>query len=522
MSDSQPRLSPAAARLLEATIARLWPLRRTFTEEEALRPLWEEGYEIAAHPEVGFALAREADGRHERQWRLAEQRLANDRLLDLLVAGAWDGRDLDAQLARLDTEEGGHHTFCSIDDRFETERGGMLVPARREVDAPLLPAVQAELEALGPALLGRWREAGAAPMTVRGLTAWLGDLGWPGARERESWLLVRSWLRGWSLVQRVGQDYWLPAVNLPTPPARARLSVLPVHPADRETPAQPATVADADRHVPPPEARGAGKQVQLDGVAGASSAAWTTLLRTINLIEGFLSVPVAARAAYPVRATGEGDHTALPGLWHTTGDGIWLWLDRAGDRLFGPPLAEHLAWCEAGDLLRVDWAPDAIVLRVVGHDDEIQREEARLVDLEELAALRGGLGESYRQSLQAILLAAPDGLPFADVVAVLRERQGHAIHRGTIRAVLASGGFVHRQGRWFAAANDAAGGRQLRAVLVDAMVANDDQTTASNAPGSEPERLRARAQAIRTRLLEMMRELTASPAAHDRPRDQRR
>jgi len=32
-------------------------------------------------------------------------------------------------------------------------------------------------------------------------------------------------------------------------------------------------------------------------------------------------------------------------------------------------------WLEAGDLLHVEWRPEVIVLRVTGHDDEVQREE---------------------------------------------------------------------------------------------------------------------------------------------------
>jgi len=41
-------------------------------------------------------------------------------------------------------------------------------------------------------------------------------------------------------------------------------------------------------------------------------------------------------------------------------------------------------------LLRVEWLPDVIVLRRAGYNQDIQCEELRLVDPEELKALRGG------------------------------------------------------------------------------------------------------------------------------------
>jgi hypothetical protein len=112
--------------------------------------------------------------------------------------------------------------------------------------------------------------------------------------------------------------------------------------------------------------------------------------------------------------------------------------------------------------------------------------------------LRGGLGESYRRSLQAILQDAPQGLVFAEIVKALRERQQHNIHRGTIHALLYGGGFLRRDSRWFAAPDSAAGARQLREAMVEALV--------QEVPGEEElsfssaEHRRARVKAIRWRL----------------------
>src|SRR5207245_8446777 len=107
-----------------------------------------------------------------------------------------------------------------------------------------------------------------------------------------------------------------------------------------------------------------------------------------------------------------------------------------------------------------------------------------LVDPEELKALRGGLGESYRQSLQALLSATSEGLTFAQVVIALRERQGHDVHRGTVRTLLYAAGFVHHDGRWFAAPQSGVGACKLRAALMESMVPGEQREQAAEV-GSE-------------------------------------
>src|SRR5260370_27493857 len=95
------------AQLLDEAIARLATCRRTFTDEEALLPIWERDYDISPQgdPQGRFVLAYEADGKHPRQWRLSTQALANNRLLDALRSGAWNGRALVPELARPGPEE---------------------------------------------------------------------------------------------------------------------------------------------------------------------------------------------------------------------------------------------------------------------------------------------------------------------------------------------------------------------------------------------------------------------------------
>src|SRR5437660_7113175 len=129
-------LDDEVAQLLDEAVARLSTTRRTFTGEEALLPIWERGYDFSpqSDPQGRFVLAAEADGKRPRQWRLATQALANNRLLDALLSGAWNGRDLDAELARLDAEDQVHYTFCPNDARFAFLPDGTLEAVERGLD----------------------------------------------------------------------------------------------------------------------------------------------------------------------------------------------------------------------------------------------------------------------------------------------------------------------------------------------------------------------------------------------------
>ena len=451
--------------LLDDAVAHLEDRHFTFTDEEALASVWENGYDMGPQedPLARFVLAAEAEKNYRRQWRLQTQTLANNRLLDALLAGAWHGREIEAELRHLSVEDQVHYIFCPHDARFSTLADGTLEPADRERPVALASATQADLDTLAPTLWQYWKEDGVHPLTIRHIAELLGRLGWAGANERNAWTVARAWLLTRPEVVRAGQDYWILATTVPQEPARTRLHVLPMtttqsqleegsasdtkSPALPDAPGDSATTSSHRSRVHTIDEQ----QIVQRNVPVTSSVSWHQPLRTVHLLEGFLLVPAQARSAYPPRAVGAGDIQVVPGLWFESGDRLWLWLDRQHDRLYGPDLAHQLEWLEAGDILHIIWRPDAITLDKAGHDDEVQREESRLVDLEELKALRGGLGESYRQSLQIILSSAPEGLTFLQVVVALRERQGHIVHHGTIRALLYTGGFIHRQHLWFAA-----------------------------------------------------------------------
>jgi hypothetical protein len=126
----------------------------------------------------------------------------------------------------------------------------------------------------------------------------------------------------------------------------------------------------------------------------------------------------------------------------------------------------------------------------------------RLVDVAELAALRAGLGESYRRSLQAILAAHPECLAFPELVDALYRRQGHAVHRGTIRAVLSAGAFLRRQGRWHAADDSMVGARRLRRALAATLLPADSPPL-GRVDAGDPEQLRRLARGVAERLRQL-------------------
>jgi hypothetical protein len=467
MSRSQSTRDAGLRDRLDAAVQRLVATRRTFIEEDVFAEIWEAGYEVSPQGDARFALVTQVSCRGPRHWHLSGQVVANNRLIETLEPGGWDGRNVDAELARMDQELGGHHIFCPADDRLLVHPDGRVDLADDERDLSLPPDVQATLDALAERLLERWRATGPVPWTVRQVTEALTDIGWEGARTRGGWVQVRGWLRAWAGGVRVGHDYWIPADATPSGPARTRLAVICVR-GDDPFSHTSRHEAEGETALSNSEGSGAGTEtipVELTTHA-SSSTRWTTALRTINLLEGFLPIPAAARAAYPPTPRGSGRWEVLRGQWFETGEPFWVWLDREGALLCGSELADRLAWREPGERIEITWAEECLVFRLVGMDEEVKREETRLADVETLNGLRGGLGESYRQSIAAILAEYPDGLHFRDMLATLRERQGHDVHRGTLRAVLHAGGFLCRDGRWQIGQDEESSRRSLREAVV--------------------------------------------------------
>jgi hypothetical protein len=99
-------------------------------------------------------------------------------------------------------------------------------------------------------------------------------------------------------------------------------------------------------------------------------------------------------------------------------------------------------------------------------------------------------------------MGAPDGLTFAEIIIALRERQQHEVHRGTIHALLSSGGFVQREHRWFAAPDNEAGARQLRAAFIETLVPREQNDAAQSL--AHTEYIRVRVKAVHLRLSEII------------------
>jgi len=513
------------SQLMNEAVARLSSTRRTFTEREALIEIWNAGYEVSIQSDPRFVLAQE-QGKQPSHWRLSSHTLANNRLLHDLLTDIWDGRDLDIHLAELDTaeqtketeEQTPHYVYCPLDSRLVLNKQGVLELREQERNIAVPRHVQTTLDTLEEHLLTRWREAGESgggvPWTLRTIIEELQQLGWRNEGMRNAHLYVRAWLLRWPAVVRVGQDYWMLADALPQEIQRTRLGVLPVY-VPRGQEATTWTDGTGEEYVSPTIQRtlrehsgNTGENsVLVRGEATAMRATWSLRLRTAHLLEGFLPIPARARIASPLPVPGEQIQTLLRGVWFDDNTHFWLWLNRVKQHFHGPMLADKLAWQAAGDIVQIEWEQDVVVFRVTGHDDEVENEESRLVDLDALSTLRGGMGESYRRSLQEILSEQPEGLPFASILTALRERQHHEVHRGTIHALLSNGGFVQKERRWFAAPDTTIGARSLRNALIETLVLQEQEKQGNAGVVDATTSAKIRVKVIRTRLTEIVERL---------------
>ncbi len=329
----------------------------------------------------------------------------------------------------------------------------------------------------------------------------LKQAGWSGSMP-----IVRSWLLGVKQIKRVDQDFWLPVKFLPKDVKRTRLQVLPIRSMrsddmqaldDQFTYVPKKLVEDSYKLLAPQSV----DSVIIGGEVTAMTARWTTILRTINLLEGFLSIPASVRAVYSPAVPGEERlYKLLDAVWHEDGEHFWLWLDRQKHRFYGPGLLSKIEWNAPGDVLRIEWVPDVLTIFFTTYNEQIQQEEARLIDQESLKGLRGGLGESYRDSVQRILSMAPEGLTLQEIMQTLSVRLGHTVHHGTVFAMLNRGGFVRRDQRLFAAPDDAMARLSLRTALMTILLPEREDLDKHQPPPSLGEQIHQQTQAIMRRL----------------------
>lgn len=496
-------LSPNEKAFLDQAYERLRTTRRTFTEKEALHAARLEGYELKLSFDERFAMAEPRQGSIPPHWRLAEQTLANTRLLNELKVGTWDGQHLDEKLLELDQEDHLHYTFYPHDPRmFQNRQGAWEATGERQITLPL--GLKEDLDTFTERLHAHW----SVPLTVGLVLALLEELGWEHDNIASVHRCLRAWLLTTDQFRRVGVDYWIPTERLPPGVQRTRLQVPPVRTAAEIAERNVSTgnrltalsVEEQNKKQPR-------EQIIFKGTATRTQATWIATLYSIHLLAGFIPIPKAIRGIYPASTPGEENIVVLKGLWYEDAADLWIWLDRTHHRFYGPDLLDKLGWLPAGTRLQIDWNAEQVVLREAGIDAQVQQAETRLVDMEELKKLRGGLGESYRQAIQAILMAAPDGLTFQELASAINQRQNHEVARGTIRSILSGGGFIQHEQRWFAAPDATKGARRLREALLETLVPQGEENEGKQQHLSHHEYVRTRVQAIHHRLQEITRVL---------------
>ncbi len=494
-------LSHQEQAFLDEAYERLKTTRRTFTEREALNAARLEGYDLKLSFDERFARAEPRQGSIPPHWRLATQILANTRLLNELKACTWDGTRLDDKLLALEKEDQLHYTFYPHDPRmFLNRQGAWEATGERQITLPL--GLKEALDGFKDRLHARWLELNT-PLTVGQVLTQLEELGWRAEGLTSVHRCIRAWLLTTEQFRRVGEDYWIPRELLPPAVKRTRLQIMPIRASAAEAAQAIHEGKDASELIHEEQEKHQRRErLIFKGSATSTQVTWTAILRSIHLNEGFIPIPKAMRGVYPPLMPGEEHISVLKGLWYDDATAMWLWLDRLHHRLYGPDLLDKIGFFSAGIKLKIEWKADGIILYEAGHDQEVQQEETRLVDLEELKQLRGNIGEGYRQAIQALLLATPEGLTFKEILIAIRERQRHEVRRSTVRSILASGGFIQREQRWYAAPDTTSAAKKLKAALLETLIEPTEQE------GQQPvlshqEYLRTRVAAIHKRLQEI-------------------
>ncbi len=431
--------------------------RFTFTEDEVLKSLWNEGEDMRLREDSRFWQVMLLQQATETQWQLAIHTVANQHLYELLLDGLWDGHNLYRCLENLDRNAAASsfHIFCLGDDRFllsQDENDLYSLALSADMATVELTTEQKKVvEQLAPQLLDHFPNDSRKPWTTSSILGELREWSRPAdildeviPAALESWLLRQEeWVR-------VGVDSWLPKSKLPLVAARHRYAVPPIFsPTDSTATALPDLMSgedlasDASQVIDQPvESK---EQPPLN-----RSVRWRVTLRTCHINEGVIPVPTQARHFYP-HARKLARMIALPGLWFTDGSDMTIWLDRAKHQLFGLDLQDQFAFLEAGEMLEVEWTAVGLVFRTLGIDPKVADEESRLIDLTHLSQLRSATLESYRVSLRAILGEQNKALSFEAIYEELYNRQQHKPNRATVRTILSSSlefVFVKAEGKW--------------------------------------------------------------------------
>ncbi len=432
--------------------------RFTFTEEEVLKPLWGEGEDIRLREDSRFEVVVLPHQPGIIQWRLSVQTVANAALHDLLVDESWDGQDLRTCLERLDEAQGTPwHIFCLHDQRFllvEDKQGLHSLSLNADKSRPELTLEQKSIiERVAPQLLTIVAQNSKKPWSTTSIMEELKRLcGESNVLNAcvpavfENWLLTQeTWVR-------VGVDTWLPRSEIPILEKRHRYAVLPVSQAENSL--NLSIPEMVDEHILTQDTIQAVEE--LIGPKDEeinfpnTSVHWRLILRTVHLNEGIVPIPKQARTLYP-HARKLSNNIALAGIWFMDASEMTVWLDRVNHQLYGNDLQEQLAFLEAGTVLEVTLTTTSIVFGTRGVDQQVAEEEARLVDLTDLAQRRSAVLESYRGSLRTILAQYNYPLRFQELYEELCSRQQHQPNSASIRSILSSSPefiFLKVEGKW--------------------------------------------------------------------------
>jgi len=361
-------------------------------------------------------------------------------------------------LEQLDEAQGtSWHIFCLHDQRFllaEDKQGLYSLSLSEDKSGTELTLEQKSvIERLAPQLLSTVAQNSKKPWSTASIMEELKHL------SEESEVLdacVPAALENWLLTQetwvRVGVDTWLPKVEIPRIEKRHRYAVLPISSAENnrnlaipEVVNEHILTQDAIQTVEEltgPEA----EEINFPN----TNVRWRVILRTVHINEGIVPIPKQARVLYP-HAQKLSNNIALAGIWFTDASEMTVWLDRVKHQLYGNDLQEQLAFLEAGTVLEVTFSTTSIVFGTRGVDQQVAGEEARLIDLTDLAQRRSTLLESYRESLRTILAQYNYPLRFQELYEELCNRQQHQPNRATLRSVLSSSSefvFLKAEGKW--------------------------------------------------------------------------
>jgi hypothetical protein len=455
--------------------------RFTFTEAEILQACWDQGEDILLREDSRFKEAALPDLPFLGQWQLSTHTIANQLIYDSLLHNEWDGEDLSYYLQQLDRQntEATFHIFCRTDKRFSLspDEGGCyhIILNQMIVKVSLSGAQKEALDGLASQLLEAFPHQGRAPWTtfevleqIKHISSDFPTLEPLIPTELAQWLSRRD---EWTKVSR---DLWFPKHLLPPPVQNRRYAVLSVDAGKRgQMPSflKPVDTNEQGVNEALSQEISHEKQIQ-DPQQTISRDRWKVVLRTLHLNEGYIPVPPLMRVFYP-HGQNLSNLFVLPGIWFADASGMTVWLDMTHHRLYGPDVTDQLAFLDAGTILEIFWSNAGFTFSLAGQDPEIFEEEARLIDLTELAHLRSTLLESYRTSLRALLTPANQGKVFAELYFELCQRQQHKPNRSTIRAILSSSPefFFDKSGRkWklFPNISDEVGASALRKVAVAA------------------------------------------------------